>query len=222
MNYQSDQYSPNTSFTFFPPAVKNLLWINALFFLGSVNVFTGEETLLWRYFQYYLALYPLGSGNFEIWQLISYMFLHGGIGHIFFNLFALWMFGQAIENFWGTKRFVIYYFLTGIGAGLLHILINSDPVATSQGLRYVPTIGASGAVYGILLAFGMMFPERPIYLFLLPIPVKAKYFVAFFGVIELISGITRPGSGVAHFAHLGGMVVGFILIKYWGLKGEKY
>ncbi|MDZ7715450.1 MAG: rhomboid family intramembrane serine protease [Balneolaceae bacterium] len=212
MNFQSDQYSPNTSFTIFPPAVKNLLWINALFFLGTFNVFSGEMTTVGKFFFNYLALYPVGSGYFEVWQLVSYMFLHGGFGHIFFNLFALWMFGQAIENYWGTKRFTVYYFLTGIGAALLHMWI---------GGAGGPTVGASGAVYGILLAFGMMFPERRIMLLFPPIPLKAKYFVAIFGAIELFSGLTRPGSGVAHFAHLGGMVVGFILIKYWGLKGER-
>lgn len=160
----------------------------------------------------YGALWPLGSGRFEIWQLVSYMFLHAGLGHIFFNLFALWMFGQAIENFWGTRRFTIYYFLTGIGAALLHMWV---------GPGGVPTLGASGAVYGILLAFGMMFPDRPIMLLFPPIPIKAKYFVAGFGAIELISGLTRSNSGVAHFAHLGGMLIGFILIKYWGLRGER-
>jgi membrane associated rhomboid family serine protease len=131
------------------------------------------------------------------------------------------MFGQAIENFWGTKRFAIYYFLTGIGAGLLHVLINNDPVLTAQGLRYIPTVGASGAVYGILLAFGMMFPERPIMLLFLPIPIKAKYFVAFFGVLELYNGVAGTQQGVANFAHLGGMLVGFIIIKVWGLKKEE-
>lgn len=159
----------------------------------------------------YGALWPIGSGYFDVWQLVTYMFLHAGFGHIFFNLFALWMFGQSIENFWGTRRFTIYYFLTGIGAALLHMLIGGGGA---------PTLGASGAVYGILLAFGMMFPERPIMLLFPPIPIKAKYFVAIFGVIELVSGISRTNSGVAHFAHLGGMLVGFILIKYWGLKSE--
>lgn len=160
----------------------------------------------------YGALWPLESGRFGFWQLVSYMFLHAGLGHIFFNLFALWMFGQAIENFWGTHRFTVYYFLTGIGAAILHMIV---------GPGGVPTLGASGAVYGILLAFGMMFPDRPIMLLFPPIPIKAKYFVAGFGAIELISGLTRSNSGVAHFAHLGGMLVGFILIKYWGLKGER-
>lgn len=159
----------------------------------------------------YGALWPIGSGRFDLWQLVSYMFLHASLGHIFFNLFALWMFGQAIENFWGTERFVVYYFLTGIGAALLHMFIGGGGA---------PTLGASGAVYGILLAFGMMFPERPIMLLFPPIPIKAKYFVAIFGAIELISGLTRANSGVAHFAHLGGMLIGFVLIKYWGLKSE--
>lgn len=205
MNYQSSQYSPNTQFSIFPPAVKHLLIINLLAFVAINTPVIGQAL-----FQYG-ALWPIGSGYFDLWQLVSYMFLHASLGHIFFNLFALWMFGQAIENFWGTERFVMYYFLTGIGAALLHMLIGGGGA---------PTLGASGAVYGILLAFGMMFPERPIMLLIPPIPIKAKYFVAIFGVIELVSGLTRANSGIAHFAHLGGMLVGFILIKYWGLKSE--
>ncbi|WP_445664897.1 rhomboid family intramembrane serine protease [Fodinibius sp. AD559] len=206
MNYQSPQYSPNTQFSIFPPAVKHLLIVNLLAFVALSTPVVSE------YLFTYGALWPIGSGRFGVWQLVSYMFLHAGFGHIFFNLFALWMFGQAIENFWGTNRFVIYYFLTGIGAALLHMLIGGGGA---------PTLGASGAVYGILLAFGMMFPNRPIMLLFPPIPIKAKYFVAIFGAIELISGLTRSNSGVAHFAHLGGMLVGFILIKYWGLKSEE-
>ncbi|HKL17917.1 MAG TPA: rhomboid family intramembrane serine protease [Halalkalibaculum sp.] len=207
MNYQSDNYSPNTQFSVFPPAVKHLLIINGIFFVGLST--PGVDQMLFEYG----ALWPIGSGLFQPWQLVSYMFLHGGFGHIFFNLFALWMFGQSIENYWGTKRFTVFYFLTGIGAAILHMFIGGGGA---------PTIGASGAVYGILLAFGMMFPNREIMLLFPPIPIKAKYFVALFGVIELISGISRTDSGVAHFAHLGGMLVGFILIKYWGIKGEEY
>lgn len=206
MNYQSPQYSPNTQFSIFPPAVKHLLIINLLAFVALNTPMIGQ------FLFEYGVLWPIGSGRFGVWQLISYMFLHAGFGHIFFNLFALWMFGQAIENFWGTHRFTVYYFLTGIGAALLHMLIGGGGA---------PTLGASGAVYGILLAFGMMFPNRRIMLLFPPIPLKAKYFVAIFGVIELISGLSRANSGVAHFAHLGGMVVGFILIKYWGLKSEE-
>ena len=207
MNYQTNKHSPNTQFSIFPPAVKHLLIINALVFLAL------NTPVLGQFLFQFGALWPVGSGEFGIWQLVSYMFLHAGFGHIFFNLFALWMFGQAIENYWGTRRFTVYYFLTGIGAALTQlIVVNAN----------VPTLGASGAVYGILLAFGMMFPERPIMLLFPPIPIKAKYFVAIFGIIELVSGITGRQGGVANFAHLGGMVFGYILIKYWGLKGEEY
>lgn len=161
----------------------------------------------------YGALWPIGSGKFEIWQPVSYMFLHGGLGHIFFNLFALWMFGQAIENYWGSRRFIVYYLLTGIGAALTQLVFVE---------ANAPTLGASGAVYGILLAFGMMFPHRYIVLLIPPIPIKAKYFVAIFGVIELMNGVLGTQAGVANFAHLGGMVFGYILIRYWGLKGKKH
>lgn len=204
-----DNYSPNTTFSVFPPVIKNLLIINGLAFLATVSLFTGALTPIGEMLFPYLALFPIGSGNFFPWQLVSYMFLHASLGHIFFNLFALWIFGQAIENLWGSKRFLIYYMLTGIGAALIHMWISGGGA---------PTIGASGAVYGILLAFGMMFPDKYIMLLIPPIPIKAKYFVAFYGAIELFSGLTRSNSGVAHFAHLGGLLVGFILIKVWGLK----
>lgn len=206
MNYQENNYSPNSSFSVFPPAIKNLLIINGLAFFALTTPQLGDFLFMFG------ALWPLGSPRFEIWQLVTYMFLHGGIGHLIFNLFALWIFGQAIENFWGTKRFVIYYFLCGIGAAIIHMFIGGGGA---------PTVGASGAVFGILIAFGMMFPERYIMLLIPPIPIKAKYFVMIFGAIELFSGVMRPGSGIAHFAHLGGMIVGFILIKYWGIKGER-
>lgn len=206
MNLQDNSFSPNSQFSVFPPAVKHLIIVNALVFLALTTPTIGD--ILFRIG----ALWPLGHQYFEPWQLVSYMFLHGSLGHIFFNLFALWIFGQAIENFWGTKRFTIYYFLTGIGAAIIHMFIGGGGA---------PTVGASGAVYGILLAFGMMFPDRYIVLLIPPIPIKAKYFVAIFGAIELFSGVLSPGSGIAHFAHLGGMIVGFILIKYWGLKGSK-
>lgn len=172
-------------------------------------MFTGGWTALGATFAPFLALWPLGSGLFYPWQVVSYMFLHADLSHIFFNLFALWIFGQAIENLWGTKRFYVYYFLTGIGAALIHMFIGG---AESY------TIGASGAVFGLLLAFGMMFPNQYIILLIPPIPIKAKYFVAIYGIVELFSGLSRVDSGVAHFAHLGGLVVGFILIKFWKIK----
>lgn len=182
-----------------------MLIVNVLCFLALTTPGIGD--FLFRFG----ALWPVQSQYFEVWQLVSYMFLHGGMGHIFFNLFALWIFGQAIENYWGTKRFVTYYFLTGIGAAIIHMWIGGGGA---------PTIGASGAVYGILLAFGMMFPDRYIMLLIPPIPIKAKYFVAIFGALELMNGVIGTQTGIAHFAHLGGMIVGFILIKSWGMKKE--
>ncbi len=205
-----DQYSPNTQFSVFPPAVKYLLIWNGIFFLASVNVFVGGWTPLGSALAPYLVLQPLGDG-FLPWQLVSYMFLHADFWHILYNMFALWIFGQSLEHLWGTKRFLMYYFLTGIGAGIIHMFITGGSA-----------IGASGAVFGILLGFGMMFPDRYIMLLIPPIPIKAKYFVTFYGVLELYSGLNRPESGVAHFAHLGGIVVGFILIKLWKLKKPGY
>jgi len=205
LSYQGDPYQTSTSFSLFPPAIKHLLIINLLVFLalmtpGLANYVFGLG-----------ALWPLGHPNFMPWQFVSYMFLHGGFGHILFNLFALWMFGQSIENLWGTRRFVIYYFVTGVGAALLHMAVTAADV---------PMVGASGAVYGILLAFAMMFPNRPIMLIFLPIPIKAKYFVMIFGALELFNGVANLQTGIAHFAHLGGMVVGYLLIRLWGIKGN--
>lgn len=201
-----NQFTPNTQFSIFPPAVKYLLIWNGIFFLATINVFGYGWTPVGSALAPLLVLQPLGNGFFPT-QLVSYLFLHADLSHIIFNMFALWIFGQALENLWGTRRFLMFYFLTGIGAGLIHMFLTGGSA-----------IGASGAVFGILLGFGMMFPDRYIVLLFPPIPIKAKYFVAFYGVIELFSGLTRPDSGVAHFAHLGGLIVGFILIKFWKLK----
>ncbi len=201
-----NQFRPNTQISIFPPAIKALLLWNAIVFLATINIFAGGWTPLGDLLKPIMVLQPFGDG-FMPWQLVTYMFLHADLSHIFFNMIALWIFGQSLEQLWGTQRFVIYYFLTGIGAGLVHLII-------SGGLA----IGASGAVFGILLGFGMMFPNRYIILLFPPIPIKAKYFVGIYGIIELYSGVTRADSGVAHFAHLGGLLVGFILIKLWKLK----
>ncbi len=139
-----------------------------------------------------------------IWQLATYMFLHGGLFHILFNMFALWMFGSEIERTWGTKEFVKYYFLTGIGAGLFTFLLSFN--------SYIPTIGASGAIFGILVAFAIMFPNRLIYLYFI-FPVKAKYLVVCFVVIEFLASFQHTSDGIGHFAHLGGMVIGYLYIK---------
>jgi len=150
--------------------------------------------------------------GFMPWQLISYGFLHGGIGHLFFNMFALYMFGMPIERAWGTRRFLVFYFVCMIGAGLVQL-----SVAALAGEVY-PTIGASGAVFGLLLAFGMMYPNSRIMLLIPPIPLKAKWFVIGYGLLTLFFGMTGTMSGVAHFAHLGGMLFGFGLILYWGSR----
>jgi membrane associated rhomboid family serine protease len=182
--------------------------VNLLCFLALSTPTIGD------YLFHYGALWPLGSPLFEPWQLVSYMFLHGGLGHIFFNLFALWIFGQAIENYWGTKRFTTYYFLTGIGAALIHMMISGGGA---------PTIGASGAVFGILLAFGMMFPERYIMLLILLRSRSRRSTLWLFSALSnFFYGVTGTRTGIAHFAHLGGMVVGFLLIRYWGIKGERH
>jgi membrane associated rhomboid family serine protease len=184
----------------FPPGVKHLLIINGLF------AFAQTTPLVSSLLDTYLVLYPMSSGLFYPWQLVSYMFLHGGFGHLFFNLFALWMFGQQIEHVWGTRRFVSYYLLSGVGAAFIHLLVSGSPV-----------LGASGGVFGILLAYGMMFPNRRILLLIPPVPIPAKFFVAGYGVLELLNGLSASYSGVAHFAHLGGMLAGFLLIRYWRL-----
>jgi len=149
-----------------------------------------------------------------VWQLVTYMFLHAplpNIWHIVFNMFALWMFGNALERAWGFRRFMIYYLVTGIGAGLVTVLV---ALISGQIPMLTPNIGASGAIYGVLLAFAMLFPEQPIFVFFLPMP--AKYAVFLMGAISFLSGVTGTNPGVGHFAHLGGILVGYLFIKWQG------
>jgi membrane associated rhomboid family serine protease len=263
-----NQYSP-TGFTLLPPVVKNLLIINGLFFLAtfSLNKYGIDLEKLF-------GLYYISSPQFRPYQFVTYMFIHADITHILFNLFALWMFGYLLENFWGSKRFLIFYVFCGIGAALTQTFVhwidyssiqhaadvylqNPSPSAFSgflsshfpqyrdslvnfmniwqqhpddkglinESFVYIvqlkgfylasSTIGASGAVYGILLAFGMTFPNMLVYLYFL-IPIKAKWVVMGFGALEIFSGIrNNPTDNVAHFAHLGGMFFGLLLILYW-------
>ena len=179
----------------------------------------------------YLGLHYIGASDFRPYQFVTYMFMHGSFSHLFFNMFALWMFGNTIENAWGSKRFLIFYFVCGIGAGLVQELVQYIQFVTtlqeytnvrisayqtipmSQYLNMMTTVGASGAVYGILLAFGMTWPNSRIYIYF-AIPIKAKWFVIIYGVIELLSGLSNSDN-VAHFAHLGGMLFGLALILYW-------
>lgn len=187
-----------------PTGVKHLLIINVLMFAATYVL----ERLGYLQITNMLCLWPLGSGLFRIWQPLSYMFMHAGLDHIFFNMFALWMFGYVLENYWDTKRFVAYYLVCGIGAAITHMAMS-----LLFKMPLVPTVGASGAVYGILLAFGMMFPNERIYLYFL-MPIKAKWFVIGYAAIELFEGFFRADN-VAHFAHLGGMLFGLILILLW-------
>lgn len=207
-SYDRDYYRPSGfgGFSVFPPVIKNLLIINGVVFFVKLmmkNITIDgvyAEDIIIRWF----ALMPIGTGYFEIWQLITYQFLHGGFSHILFNMFALWMFGMEIENQWGGRKFLIFYLLCGVGAGLLHLFIS--PLLTGA----APTIGASGAVYGIMAAFALIYPNRLIYLYFF-IPIKAKYLITFLILMEFML-VDSVGSGVAHLAHLGGAIVGFIFV----------
>jgi len=163
------------------------------------------------FMQAHFALWPVGTPDFRPWQILTYSFLHspGMLSHIFFNMFGLWMFGRDLERLMGPKRFLVYYLSCVVGAGLVQLVF----AATQQAVY--PTLGASGGVFGILLAFGLAFPNRMVVLLFPPIPMRAKYFVVFYGLIELFLGASGLAPGVAHFAHLGGMLFGFILLQYW-------
>lgn len=211
-----------------PPVTKNLIIINLLFFLAKIVATRYGIDL-----NDLLGLHFFLAPDFRAFQLLSYMFMHGGFEHILFNMFAVWMFGRVMETVWGPKRFLLYYMVCGIGAGFAQEIVqyisylsqglnNYDTVnigyaVISMGdyLNRWTTVGASGAVYGILLAFGMTFPNEQMFIFPLPVPIRAKYFVMGYAVIELLSALGNSGDGVAHFAHLGGMIFGFLLILYW-------
>lgn len=249
-------YQRPTRFNLLPDVIKNLLIINGLFFLatyvlGNVMGMNLIQTL---------GLYLPGSPNFEPYQIVTHIFMHGNLGHIFFNMFALWMFGYTLENVWGSKKFLIYYMVTGLGAALIHLGVNyweawelkqqlmqagftenmlqqlinrgkwngevsgvSQDIIRQYYLKYnVPTVGASGAVFGVLLAFGMMFPNQYVYLYF-AIPIKVKYFVTGYAALELYNGIMNdPDSNIAHFAHLGGMLFGYLLIRFWRRTSNTY
>ncbi|MBR0177326.1 MAG: rhomboid family intramembrane serine protease [Bacteroidales bacterium] len=220
----NESYSP-TGFKFLPTIVKNLLIINILMYLATITLdrFGIDMTSLF-------GLHFFKASGFRVYQFITYMFMHANFTHLFFNMFALWMFGNTLENLWGSKRFLLFYMVCGIGAGLCQELVQYVQYATSLAdyanvnlggqivsmdsyLNMMNTVGASGAVYGLLLAFGMMFPNSMIYFYFL-IPIKAKWFVIGYAVIELLLGLRGVGN-VAHFAHLGGMLFGLLLILYW-------
>lgn len=227
------------------PVVKNLVIINVAMLVAT---FLAENLFMFNLSEK-LGLFYFDSNYFNPLQIVTHMFMHGGIGHIFFNMYALVIFGNVLEQTWGGKRFLIYYLVTGLGAALLHNLVNFihaqtiisnispedfnlvvsegreallnyknfiDPKLAELNLIYnIPTVGASGAVFGVLLAFGMLFPNVRLQMIFPPVSLKAKHLVIGYGVLELYLGLTQPGSNIAHFAHLGGMLFGFILIKIY-------
>ena len=211
-----------------PTMTKNLLIVNVLAFIATF-VFERSGIDLTRM----MGLHFFLASEFHIYQFITYMFLHGGFTHILFNMFALWMFGSVIERVWGPKKFLFYYICCGVGAGFTQELVqyitySMEGIAAYQYVNaggvqmttdaYInlwTTIGASGAVYGILLAFGMIFPNERLFIIPFPFPIKAKWLIVGYIAIELFSAMSGPGDGVAHMAHLGGMLFGFLLIRYW-------
>lgn len=202
-----------------PPVVKNIIIINIITFLATLII---GDSMYEK-----LALFYFKSPYFRPYQLVTHIFMHGGFLHILFNMYTLFFFGSVLENVWGGKKFLLYYMATGIGAALFHsgvLCIQSlgmNPAELTN-LYFNPTVGASGAIYGLLLAYGMLFPNNVIGLIFPPVALKAKYFVLVFGTIELLLGITGSGSHIAHFAHLGGMVFGLLLILYWKKKHRLY
>jgi len=238
-------YTFGRGFSGIPPVTKNLILINVVMLLAlytSAGVFSFDLNAA-------LGLYFPKSALFKPYQIITHMFMHGGLAHLFFNMFALFMFGRVLESVWGPRRFFIFYFVSGLGAALTHeavigiqyaklignispenfqVVIERGAELWQSGRRFtdpdmhqlnmllnIPTVGASGAVFGILLGFGVLFPNTQLMLLFPPIPIKAKWFVIAYGGLELYLAITQPGSNIAHAAHLGGMLFGYILIRIW-------
>jgi membrane associated rhomboid family serine protease len=210
------EYRPKT-----PPAVQNLLIANCVVFLAMMLL---DKMRIYELF----ALFPMPSPFFKIWQPVTYMFMHGDFSHLFFNMFALWMFGRGLEQELGTKRFLTYYLVCGIGAGLVQLGVAqidlmrlSEASILYQSYLCTPTVGASGAVFGLLLAFGMLHPNATIMLLIPPIPMKAKWFVIIYGLLELLFGVSGKMDSVAHFAHLGGMFWGWLLLIWWRYRDSR-
>lgn len=217
-------------------AVTNLIIINVLFFIAA----TVSQLFLGFNLSRLLGLFYFDSPVFRPFQLITHMFMHGGLLHIFSNMYALLLFGTMLERVWGAQRFLIFYFLTGFGAELLHLGVYAWQVynftgsfsatdqelmtySTLQEIYFIPTVGASGAVFGVLAAFGLLFPNTELMLIFPPIPIKAKVFVTLYIIWELYRGIAmQQGDNVAHFAHLGGALMGFIIVKYWNKRSEHF
>lgn len=206
-----------------PTVTKNLVAINILMFIATL---INENFMVANFAMFYPA-----SPFFKPWQILTHMFMHGGFWHIFFNMYSLLMFGSILERSLGPKKFLIFYFVTGLGAAALHtgvewmqarVFIANGAVNAYQALLMTPTLGASGAIYGVLIGFAMLYPQAQLMLIFPPIPVKAKWLVIIFAAIELFSGINGIQESVAHFAHLGGMLFGWLLIRWWRKHGKLY
>ena len=212
-----------------PTATKNIIIINVLvWIMTSLN-----ENMMYEKF----ALFYPTSPFFHWWQPVTHMFMHGGFWHLFFNMYTLYLFGRVLEERWGAKKFLIFYFVTGLGAALVHTGVewiqmhhwmgqvadgSMAAQASIHALKMTPTVGASGAIYGVLMGFAMLYPDAVLSLIFPPVSMKAKWFVLIFGGIELLTGITGVGGGIAHFAHLGGLIFGYFLIMYWKKKRTLY
>ena len=212
-----------------PAAVKNIIIINIMvMIMTSLN-----EDFMYEKF----ALFYPTSPFYHWWQPLTHMFMHGGCGHLFFNMYTLFIFGTHLERIWGTRKFLIFYFVTGIGAAAVHtgvewLQVQNWMAAAADGslaaqnaihmLKMTPTVGASGAIYGVLMGYAMLYPDSVLTLIFPPISMKAKWFVLVFAAIELLTGVTGTGGGIAHFAHLGGLIFGFILIWYWKKRHTLY
>ena len=215
--------------------VKHLLIINVLMYLGtmllgdpshgtSLDLVNERLTDFSLWGRYRLAMFFPTSEYFRPYQIVSHMFMHADIGHLFFNMFAVFMFGPPLEATWGPKRFLFFYLLTGFGSVLLHTLVRGIEIywfGESMFAANVPSLGASGAVFGLLVGYGMLFPDNRIMLLFPPIPLKAKYFVLIYAGVELFMGLGNLNTGVAHYAHLGGALFGFLLILYWRKFGSR-
>lgn len=212
-----------------PTAVKNIIIINVLIMVMTAL----NENFMYEKF----ALFYPTSPFFHWWQPLTHMFMHGGFWHLFFNMYTLYIFGSVLERVWGAKKFLLFYFVTGLGAALIHtgvewIQMQSLIGKAAEGsyaaqvaihsLKMTPTVGASGAIYGVLMGYAMLYPDSVLTLIFPPISMKAKWFVLIFAAIELLTGVTGTGGGIAHFAHLGGLIFGFLLIMYWKKKHTLY
>lgn len=231
MQFRFENNSGRGFLSAIPPVTRNIIIINFLIWIISDL----SHDFMYEKF----ALFYPKSPYFHWWQFVTHMFMHGGFWHVFFNMFTLYMFGSVLERVWGPKKYLMFYFVTGLGAAALHTgvewiqclhwehIVNTgaaaDAIAANrsiQALCMTPTVGASGAIYGLLLGYAMLFPDSRMTLLFPPITLKAKWFVLIFAVIELLTGVTGVGGGIAHFAHLGGMLFGLILILWWK-KGNK-